>query len=192
MLAAVIRQKVQRNYRCLFLNSKPMVAGMQSRLAAAGVDVAHEIGINRLVLTSGQDHLVDGRHFDVDRMISSLEEALDQAVQDGHEGLWATGDMYWELGPENDFSKLLEYEWRLEQLLSSRPQIGGICQYHANTPPRAVLREGLLTHRGIFLNETLTQINPHYLPPESFTPLAFQSAEIENALDVLCSSGFAN
>jgi hypothetical protein len=75
--------------------------------------------------------------------------------------------------------------------LSSRPEIGGICQYHANTLPRTVLREGLLTHRGIFLNETLTQINPHYLPPESFSLQAFRCAEIDSALDLLCSSSHA-
>ena len=47
-------------------------------------------------------------------MIATLTDALDQACSDGHDGLWACGDMTWEFGPNRDFSKLLEYEYRLE------------------------------------------------------------------------------
>jgi MEDS: MEthanogen/methylotroph, DcmR Sensory domain len=82
---------------------------------------------------------------------------------EGYEGLWATGDMSWEFGPQKDFSKLLEYETRLEEFFREHPTISGICQYHADTLPREVLSQGLLTHPSIFINETLSRINPHYL-----------------------------
>jgi hypothetical protein len=51
-------------------------------------------------------------------MLRTLEQTLDQALNDRYEGLWASGDMDWEFGPEKDFSKLLEYEWQLEEFLS--------------------------------------------------------------------------
>ena len=114
-LAEVVRQKLNENKRCLYLNSEPMVAGMRSYLAAAGVDVPHETANAKLVLSSERHHLADGRQFDVDQMIRALEGALKQALKDGYQGLWATGDMTWELGPDKDFSRLLEYEWRLEE-----------------------------------------------------------------------------
>jgi hypothetical protein len=60
-LAAVMLQKLQQDYRCLYLNSLPMVAGMRSYLAAAGVDVAHQVGKASLVLSSDQRHLAGGR-----------------------------------------------------------------------------------------------------------------------------------
>jgi hypothetical protein len=41
-LAAVTQKMLLQHYRCLYLNSQPMVAGMRSYLAATGVDVAHE------------------------------------------------------------------------------------------------------------------------------------------------------
>jgi hypothetical protein len=52
---------------------------------------------------------------------SLLEGALHQALNDGYQGLWATGDMSREFGPERDFSKLLDYEWRLEELFQKHP-----------------------------------------------------------------------
>ncbi len=162
-LAAIIKQKLKLDYRCLYLNSQPMVAGMRSYLAAAGVNVAEEEKKGTLELSSDQMHLVDGGRFDPELMIRTLEGAIDRALGDGFSGLWATGDMSWEFGPQKDFSKLVEYEWLLEDLFRRRAELGGICQYHAATLPRSALRKGILMHPGLFISETLSIINPHFL-----------------------------
>src|ERR1700733_14829184 len=78
-LAALVRLKLNEKHRCLYLNSPVMVAGMRSYLAAAGIDIAGEVGRASLVLSSDQGHLVNGR-FDVDRMMYTLEDALEQAL----------------------------------------------------------------------------------------------------------------
>src|SRR6185437_1057784 len=114
-MAAAARDKLAQNFRCVYLNSPPMVAGMGSYLAAAGVDVEKMQTEGRLVLSSKLDHLLEGR-FDGDRMIRTLEQAIQQAVQDGYAGLWATGDMTGEMGPQRDFGGLLTYERQLEEL----------------------------------------------------------------------------
>ena len=105
-LAAVVQQMLNENYRCLCLNSPVMVAGLRSYLAAQDLDVAYHASKGSLVLSSDQHHLFEGC-FDVDRMISSLEDALNSSIKEGYEGLWATGDMSWEFGLQRDFSKLL-------------------------------------------------------------------------------------
>jgi hypothetical protein len=180
-LAVTLRAKLWRNYRCLYLNSPPMVAGIRSYLAAAGIDVEAEIARGSLVLSAEQGHLIDG-HFDVGRMISTLGIALEQALRDGFAGLWATGDMTWEMGPQKDFSRLMDYEWRLEEFMREHPEMSGICQYHAETLPREILRQGLLAHRSLFVNETLALVNPHFLRGEAYSAMAVQSAEVESAL----------
>ena len=184
-LAEVARQKLDENRRCLYLNSQPMVAGMRSYLAAAGVDVAHESANGRLVLSSERHHLADGHQFDMERMIAALEDTLNQALKDGYEGLWATGDMTWELGPDKDFSKLLEYEWRLEEFLRANPRMGGICQYHVETIPCHIVREALCVHPSIFVNQTLALLNPVYTYP-SANP---SSQEIESFLNRVLQQG---
>ena len=184
-LAALVRRKLDENVRCLYLNSPVMVAGIRCYLAAAGIDVAYELEKTSLVLSSNQGHLIKGR-FDVDRMMQTLEEALCHALNDGYQGLWATGDMTWELGPENNFSKLLEYEWRLEEFFRTHPALSGICQYHADTLPRNLLRQGLITHPSLFLNETLSRINPHYLRSGSNWEQAAVNPELESIINRLC------
>lgn len=184
-LVATIQRKLNEGHRCLYLNSRPMVAGIRSGLAAAGIDVVQELAKARLVLSSESSLSPDGT-FDVNRMLHKLEDALDQALSDGYKGLWATGDMTWEFGSEKNFPKLLEYECGLEALIQKRPALGGICQYHCDTLPRDVTRQALLTHRSLFLNETLSRVNPHYVSPALFTDPIAANPVLDEAVTALC------
>ena len=129
-----MRGKLNANYRCLYFNTVPMVAGMRSYLSAAGVNVAEVIHKGSLVLSSDQRHLRDDE-FVPDLMLSMLGDAVDAATSDGFAGLWASGDMTWEFGPKRNFTKLIEYEFGLEEMFRKRPTLCGVCQYHADTLP---------------------------------------------------------
>jgi hypothetical protein len=166
-IAAIMLGKLKTNNRCLYLNSPVMVAGIRSYLAAEGLDVAQEVGRGALVLSSDQSHLVDGR-FQVDNMLAMLKDSFQRAMNDGYQGLWATGDMTWEFGTQATFSKLLQYEYGLEDLLREHPTMGGICQYHKDILPTFVVTQALLTHRAVYINDMLCRINPYYVPS---TPL---------------------
>ncbi len=183
-LAAAAHEKLQQNHRCLYLNSPAMVAGMRSYLAATGIDVAEETARGRLIFSSAQ-HLLNGDRFDVEFMIDALKSTLDRALHDGFTGLWATGDMSWEFGPVKDFSKLLEYEWRLEEFMHDNPEMSGICQYRSDILPRAAMRQGLLSHISVFVNQTLTLMNPQYLRPERFTREADTNFELDHFINSL-------
>ena len=95
-------------------------------------------------------------------MLSTLENAVGEAMNRGHKGLWASGDITWEFGGTNDFSKLLEYEWGLEELFRREPALCGICQYHTDTLPSEAVADALHAHEEIFINETLSRLNPSY------------------------------
>ena len=186
LLARVIQEKLEQNFRCLYLNSPPMLAGMRSYLAASGVDVAYETMRGSLIVSSERHHLVDEKTFSVDRMMQALDQALEEALDDGYAGLWATGDMSWELGPEIGSGKLLEYEWRLEEFMRSHPELAGICQYHIDSLPAAMVREGLTAHSEAFVNETLSLINPHHASSETAARLMVSSSKLDGFVEELC------
>src|SRR5688572_26182530 len=96
MLAAMIQTKLNEGFRCLYLNSPPMVAGMRSTLAALGIDVESEIAKTRLILSC--DPVSPDGVFNSAEMLAKLESALDESIKDGFKGLWASGDMTWEFG----------------------------------------------------------------------------------------------
>ena len=184
-LVSVIQQKLKEDNRCLYLNSPPMVAGLRSYLFAAGVDVPKEVMKGRLVLSSDTTHLENGT-FDVDRMLTKLSTAVIQARDEGYQGLWATGDMSWEFGSEKNLAKLLEYEWRLEELFHTFPTLAGICQYHSDTLPAEIIRQGLVSHHSLFLNETLSRLNPHYVRGECVDTHLDNIADLDRTINSLC------
>ena len=186
-LAAIMQRRLNEGYRCLYLNSRPMVAGMRSYLSANGVDVVNEIAKTRMVLSSEPVASSDG-NFEVSVMLNKLESALDEALNDGYKGLWATGDMTWEFGSEKNLDKLAEYEWRLEELIRKRETLCGICQYHRDSLPREATRRGLLAHRTIFINETLSRLNPHYVSSKLLSGLLSNSVELDDAITDLCQA----
>ena len=182
-LAGLIAQKLKENRRCLFLNTPAMVAGVRSYLAAAGVDVSEEVRKRALVLSSDRSHLIDNG-FDAEKMLGMLGESVNQALKDGYASLWATGDMTWELGSKENFPKLLEHERGLERLFHRLPALGGICQYRRDTLPMNILEVALYTHPAVYINRTLTRINPYYRAPESVThPRKGSNAEVSEMLN---------
>src|SRR5579862_1825614 len=138
-IAGIMIRALKANKRCLYLNSPTMVAGMRSYLSAGGVDVAMEVQKSSLVLSSSRSHLRDNV-FDGDKMLEKLAEAVDHALCDGYDGLFASGDMTWEIGPDRDLNKLLAYECGLEDLFHRQPALQGVCQYHVETLPPNVVR----------------------------------------------------
>ena len=161
-LALLIRKKLDANYRCLYLNSPAMVAGIRAYLTSSGLNVTEAIIQKRLVLSSSQEHLVDNA-FDPERMLDTLKQTYDAALNEGFAGLWASGDMAWEFGPARDFAALVTYERALERFFQQHPTLSGICQYHADVLPDEVVQDGLSVHPALYINETLSRLNPHYL-----------------------------
>lgn len=180
-IASVLKKRLSEGYRCLYLHNPSMVAGLRSHLAALGMDVPAELKRGSLLLSSELTLAQDGS-FDPDLMLDGLEAALDQALADGFRGLFATGDMTFEFGPEHNFDKLVRYECKLEQLLQRRPELAGICQYHKDTMPADLPRKALLTHQTVFMNEGLSRFNALFVSPLKPESRFVTEAELDQAL----------
>ena len=71
-------------------------------------------------------------------------------------------------------------------IFQTHPALSGVCQYHADTLPREVLREGLLTHRSLFINETLSRLNPYFVEREAFTAASCDRTALDKMISDLC------
>lgn len=160
-IAQTLIERLKANYRCLYLNSQPMVVGMRWHLASSGVDLHGEIKRGSLILSSDQAHLIDGK-FNTRQMIAALRDATLKALDDGFTGLFAAGDMTWEFGNERNLEKLHEYERQLEVFMQTQPALCGVCLYHRDTLPAHAVDTALKTHRALYVNATLSQLNPAF------------------------------
>ncbi len=181
-IARVMAEKLIAKKRCLYFNSPSMVAGIRSFLSAAGINVAAEVEKGSLILSSDQTHLIEGR-FDSRTMLALLADAVDQAHKGFYAGLWAAGDMTWEFGPEKNFASLYEYEVGLEELFLKKPTLEGICMYHVDTLPPPAPEIALQTHRAVYINETLSRMNPFFAQREMPEELrAFPLPELQQMM----------
>jgi signal transduction histidine kinase len=155
---------LEDNWRCLYLGSPEMLEMADAALKNNGIDTETEARRRALIFSSDRRHLSGGK-FDPGKMIDGLCDLIDGAVQDGFQGLCATGDMRWELGEDRNFDQLLDYEARLEQVFREKP-LRGICQYHRDVVPAQAIRDALLTHRSAYIGDTLNRENWFYIPPE--------------------------
>ncbi|HVH08611.1 MAG TPA: MEDS domain-containing protein, partial [Gemmatimonadales bacterium] len=155
---------LEHRWRCLYLGDPETVGMVDRALGAKGVGTTRETARGALIFSSDRSHLVGGG-FDPQVMVDGLRALIDGAVHDGFEGLCATGDMRWELGDDQNFERLLEYEARLEQVFRELP-LRGICQYHRDVLPPQSVSDALLTHRSCYIGAALNRDNLFYIPPE--------------------------
>lgn len=160
-IAQSLIEQLGAKRRCLYLNSPPMVVGMRWHLTSAGLDLADHLKRGALTLSSDQGHLAAGK-FDVGRMLGLLRQSLAQALADGYEGLWASGDMTWEFGSETNFDKLADYERRLDDFIRDNPGLGGVCLYHRATLPPHAVETALATHPSFYRSAIQSDPNPRY------------------------------
>jgi len=116
--------------------------------------VAQELARRSLMLSSDQSHLADGV-FDTAAMLTFLQRAVDRALEDGFDGLWASGDMLWEFGTVKNLSSLLAYELALDEFVENCPAFSGVCLYHKDVLPPAAVETGRSAHREVILREAL-------------------------------------
>lgn len=160
----LLKEGLHDNWRCLYLGKPESVDMIRIGLTAHSVDVAGEIDRGKLILSSSREKLGNGS-FHPHEMVEYLGTLVDGAVQDGYQGLCATGDMKWEFGSDKNFGLLLEYEALLEQMLRDKP-VRAVCQYHKDILPAQVVHNALLTHRSAYIGSMLSHDNLYYIPPE--------------------------
>jgi signal transduction histidine kinase len=155
-----------------------------SALTERDVDVRRELQRGALILSSERDHLGDGS-FHPQAMVDNLSKLADASLQEGFQGLCATGDMKWELGSDRNFGHLLEYEALLEQLLRSKP-IRGICQYHRDVLPAQAVHDALVTHQSAYIGTELNRDNLYYIPPELLLEARNGSGSSSRQIEWIC------
>jgi len=155
---------LQNNWRCLYVGSPDAVQMVEQALVAKGVNTLNQERRGALAFSSDRSHLNHGI-FNPRQMVGWLSNAVDEAVHAGFRGLCATGDMRWELGEDENFNRLLEYEASLDQLFRAKP-LRGICQYRRDIVPTHAVQNALATHSSAYLGNALKQDNFFYIPPE--------------------------
>ncbi len=122
---AYVADGLRRRERCLYVADE--LDTFRRWLGAAGIDVESAERRTALLLrTKDQAHL-DGGHFDYERMLAMLNQAVEDALNAGFAGLRTCGDMTWLLDEAPGSQQVVEYEAQLSQFFATVRALG-LCQ----------------------------------------------------------------
>ncbi len=104
--------------------------------------------------------------FDKVRMLDSIRNFYLDALYEGYRGARGAGEMAWALEIHASERDLIEYEARVNQIVSDHP-FTACCQYDTHRFSGQVLMDILSIHPLTIVKEQLVW-NPFYIAPEDF------------------------
>lgn len=141
-------------------------AAHEAALRGAGIDVMTAKGTGQLeIFDWAQAYLRDGR-FDTQRMLALIKSVLDARGAQRFALSRLVANMEWALTDQPGVDELVEYEARLNYLLTqySDPVV---CAYDLNRFGAGTVMDMLRTHPAVIIGGVLYE-NPFYLPPDQF------------------------
>jgi signal transduction histidine kinase len=170
-----IRMGLDRGEKCIFIAPEKTISDVNEALHAIGIDVDEAVTSGRLVVASQEDTYLLNGHFEPDKMIRFLADALEPAIASGFSGLRVVGEMTWALAGDLGTGPLIEYEAELNYFVRDHP-VAVTCQYDRKRFSPEVILNVIRTHPIVIYGKFVCS-NPYYVPPEEF--LAPNHAEME-------------
>jgi hypothetical protein len=161
---AYVADGLAKHERCLYVaDSGNALDWFRAELRKGGLDAdAMEASGALLLSTKDRAHLAEGR-FDSERMLRMLNDAVEQALNDGFAGLRTCGDMSWLLDDAPGSDQVVEYEAVLNAFFRNVRGLG-MCQYDRHRLPARLLdRAGIAAHSSVVVGHE-HQPNPFCQP----------------------------
>ena len=144
--AAYLADGIWHGEQGLYIGAnRDAVRRFRAALDATGLDAAALAERGALIeLTHEDAYLVDG-HFSYERMLTTLNEAVERAVRDGFSGWRGCGEMSWLLAGAPGSEQISAYEALLHQFFSGT-RACALCQYNRKLLPASLIDMALATH----------------------------------------------
>src|SRR6202163_890522 len=166
VLLPFIREGLERGEKAFHIVDPNLRNQHLKRLQAAGIDILAEENYGQLEVRRWQDTYDRDGHFDQNRMIAYIEEALQTGHDDGYMQTRVVVHMEWALLDLPGVNDLVEYEARLNYVLPKyRDPV--ICVYDGMKFGAGVVMDIVRTHPLVIVGGLL-QENPFFVPPGQF------------------------
>jgi signal transduction histidine kinase len=151
--------------QCLYFYESSDPSEIEESLRTAGIDVDERLADGDLEFADATETYVTPE-FDGDEMISTLEAAAIESVEDGYEGLCAAGENTWCYHTDAPFEEILEFESDFDAACPDMPVVA-LCQYDLDRFDREAAAKALWTHDQLIYQYTLCE-NPYYVSPDEY------------------------
>ena len=166
VLLPFIKEGFERGEKAFHIVDPKLRDQHLGRLQAAGIDTLAEEHYGQLEVRRWHDTYLRDGHFDQNRMIALVEEALQAGRNDGYKQTRLVAHMEWALEDMPGVNDLVEYETRLNHVLPKYKD-PVICVYDCTRFGAGVVMDIVRTHPIVIIGGLL-QENPFFVPPDQF------------------------
>ena len=165
VLLPFFKEGIERGEKILRIMDPRLREEYLAAYRAGGIDVQTAEQNGQLEIRHWDETYLQGGCFDGDRMIGLLEQGL-QENREKYGLTRAVGNMEWALEPVPGVTDIVEYEAKLNFVVTKYPD-PLVCVYDLNKHSASVVMDILRTHPMVIVGGVL-QENPLYVPPEEF------------------------
>ncbi|WP_251343217.1 MEDS domain-containing protein [Haloplanus halophilus] len=138
-LGPYFRRALDSNRKCLYVTADGRDGTLVDALSDVGVD-STDVSVR-----SAERVYLRGGEFGVEATIEGFERLIDEAVEQGYDGLCVAAETAWIPEHDVDVDEWCEYERRVNRLYRDHP-VRGLCLYDRSRFSAAVLSETLRAH----------------------------------------------
>lgn len=161
--APFMREGAQRGDKLLQVIDGSRRPDHLRRMREAGLDEEQHLATGRALTLSWEEaHLRNGR-FDQDEMLSLVRGELDTARAQGYPRVRGFANMSWAVKGSPGTEQLLEYEARINDVCTHRPDVL-VCCYDVDKFPASIVVDMMRTHPAVIIGGVYHE-NPYYVPP---------------------------
>jgi signal transduction histidine kinase len=192
VLTPFLRQGLEQGEKALYIvASSQQQSGEHAKISATilgylqqdGLDVEPYLTRRQLAFLTDVETYLRGGSFDPKSMIVWLQTETQQALIEGYSTLRVTSEMAWALNGPPGSRRLIEYEAKLNDVLSGCQSIT-LCQYDRRRFAPATLLDVLRTHP-IAVVGTELHDNCYYIPPAELLGADLPESELRHWLQNL-------
>jgi len=166
VLLPFIKQGFERGERAFHIVDPKRRAEHLGRLKSAGIDVRKAEKSGQFELRNWEDAYLRDGQFDQNEMLALVQTVLDEAMQRGFRRTRLVAHMEWALEDRPGVNDFVEYEAKLNFLLSRYRDLV-VCTYDLAKFGADIVVDVLKTHPMIIIGGILLE-NPFFVPPEEF------------------------
>lgn len=130
-----VRDALTAGRQVLYFSDVAAPEAVLRRLDRCGVGASAAADAGRLVVQQAEESYLRSLPFDPDRMVEVWGRACADALDAGHTGLAALGEMSWYARGTPGAERLLEYELRLNAEVFARLPLTALCLYDRGAVP---------------------------------------------------------
>lgn len=166
LLSSFVKDGINHNQKAIHIIDPAGRFDYVRHLQTAGVDVEDAETSGQLELRTWDTAYIRGGEFDQDAMLTLVDETISSARNEGFPLARIVGSAAWSLEDLPGVGDLVEYESRLNHLLS-RGKDAVLCMYESSKFDGELVMDVLRTHPMAVIGGVL-HMNPFYVEPDQF------------------------